>query len=446
MLYPLRDLPGLLRTPVGREFFYARISFFGWPLVAPLAAAYRQTLGRRTRVSVVVGSLGKTTTTRALVVALGGRDQPLPNLNACSHVGLAMLAMRPGQPHGVLEVGIGRRGQMLTYARVVRPDVVVVTSIASDHRPQLGTLEDTRDEKAEMVRALPATGVAVLNGDDERVRWMATQTRARVVTYGFADKCDVRASDYTLDWPHGSRFTLLARGQRRTVRTHLLGRHQVHPILAAVTTALEHGVDLDLALARLAALSPSQNRLYPLRLANGAYVLRDEYKASQETYEAALDLLAQVPAQRRLALLAEVDSLPTDEGSVYRALGERAARVADRVVIVASEEASRAYADGAQRAGMPPTALTAVGANWRLAADLLGHDLGAGDVVLVKSGPYQRMDRVTLALAGRNVRCELVTCPASVLTCDRCPMLERGWNGHPPGDHATLTIEPPKAS
>jgi UDP-N-acetylmuramyl pentapeptide synthase len=393
-------------------------------------------------VSVVAGSLGKTTTTRALVVALGGRDQRQPNLNACSHVGLAMLRMRPGQPRAAIEVGIGRRGQMLTYARVVLPDLVVMTSIGSDHRPQLGTLEDTRNEKAEMVRALSAAGVAVLNGDDQHVRWMATQTRARVVNYGFEDHCDVRASDYTLDWPRGSRFTLLARGRRRTVRTRLLGRHQVYPILAAVAAALEHDIDLDVALARLAALTPSQNRLFPLRVASGAYVLRDEYKASQETYEAALDVLAEVPAVRRLALLAEVDSLPADEAPVYRALGERVARVADRVVIAAGEAASRAYAEGAQRAGLSPTALATVGTNWRLAVDLLGHDLGAGDVVLVKSGPFQRMDRVTLALAGRDVRCELVTCPATLLTCDRCPMLERGWNGHPPGDHATLTIEP----
>jgi len=91
---------------------------------------------------------------------------------------------------------------------------------------------------------------------------------------------------------------------------------------------------------------------------------------------------------------------------------------------------------------MLPPALVTAGTSWRLAADLLARDLRAGDVLLIKSGPYQRLDRVTLALAGRRVRCELVTCPATVLLCDRCPMLERGWDRQPPTLHATPGTEP----
>ncbi len=432
MRYGLREIPAMLRGPLGSEHARFALARYGWPLLAPLAAAYRRTLARRTRVVVVVGSLGKTTTTRATIVALGGPDRPTPNRNAFSFVDLTVLGIRPGQRHTVIEVGIGARGQMRVHAGVVRPNVVVVTSIASDHRPRLGTLEATRHEKADMVRALSDSGLAVLNGDDEHVRWMATQTRARVVTYGFGEEVDVRASDYTLDWPHGSRLTLLARGQRRAVRTRLLGRHQIYPILAAVAVALEAGVSLDAILSRLDALAPTPHRLQLAQLPNGAYLVRDEYKASQETYEAALQLLAEIPAERRLVLLGEIDSLPDHEAQVYQSLGELIAGLADRAVIVAGQEASRAYADGACRAGMPPDALTALPPSWRQAADVLARELRAGDVALIKSGPFQRLDRVALSLQGRKVRCELVVCDAPISGCDGCPMLEQDWEGVSP--------------
>lgn len=73
---------------------------------------------------------------------------------------------------------------METFARLTRPTICVVTTVGTDHSRSLGSLENTRDEKAKMVRALPSQGVAVLNADDENVLWMAGETSARVVTYG----------------------------------------------------------------------------------------------------------------------------------------------------------------------------------------------------------------------------------------------------------------------
>ena len=73
---------------------------------------------------------------------------------------------------------------MRIYASDTRPDVVVVTTIATDHWPTLHTLERTRDEKADILRALSSSGLAVMNADDPNVRWMASQARARVVWFG----------------------------------------------------------------------------------------------------------------------------------------------------------------------------------------------------------------------------------------------------------------------
>ncbi|MGH7966111.1 MAG: hypothetical protein ACRERD_30540 [Candidatus Binatia bacterium] len=62
----------------------------------------------------------------------------------------------------------------------------------------------------------------------------------------------------------------------------------------------------------------------------------------------------------------------------------------------------------------------------RKAVEMLGDDLGPGDVVLIKGRDTQRLDRVALALMGRTVRCDLSFCDVK-LHCEYCPMLERGW-------------------
>ena len=150
-----------------------------------------------------------------------------------------------------------------------------------------------------MVRALPRSGLAVLNGDDPNVRWMATQTPARVLTFGFEPGNDVRAEGLETLGVEGSRFTLVVGGQPRVVRSRLLGRTMVSSVLTTVAVALGEGVELDGAITALERLRTELvGRLQPVTLASGAVLLRDDHKAPLETVHAALDVLAEMPAGR----------------------------------------------------------------------------------------------------------------------------------------------------
>jgi UDP-N-acetylmuramoyl-tripeptide--D-alanyl-D-alanine ligase len=425
MRYSLSEIATMLRTPIGRWHVACGVWFRCWPLVSRLAWLHRRTLARRTCVVAVVGSYGKTTATRAALVALGLPLHRQNLWNAWSDVAAAVLRIMPWHRHAVIEVGINNVGQMAKYAEILRPDIVIVTSIGTEHGRSLGTLETTRYEKAAMVRALSKSGVAVLNGDDPNVVWMGSHTAARVITFGLGHSNDVRASQVTLEWPLGTRFRLETANVTRTVDVRLLGETMLFPILGAIAAAEAAGLDCDAALLRLSRLPPTPGRLEPVALPNGAWLLRDDFKSGLETFDPALAVLAHIPARRRLAALGEVTEPPGSQGPIYRDLGERFARVTDSLVIVGTN--FQRYAAGARRVDPGGAALHDAGSSVARASALLQEALQPGDVVLIKGRHDQRLERIGLVLQGQSVRCAIEQCDVKVRTCASCPMLTRGW-------------------
>ena len=396
-----------------------------WPVTAPMASAWRRTAGCGSRIITVIGSYGKTTTARCVAAALSDDVPPPPADNHKVGVTRAMFGLRPSRRYSVIEIGIDKKGQMESFARVIRPHLTVVTSVGSEHNRSLGNIETTRNEKAKMVRRLPSFGFAVLNGDDPNVIWMAKQTRARVITYGFNNTNEVQASDIQLDWPDGMRFQLRANGSARLVRMRLFGRHMVYPILAAVAAGLAEGLDVDETVARLEHLKASPGRMEIKCLENGAILLCDYYKSSYETIVAALNTLSRIPARRRIVVLGEVSEPPGSQGPIYRDIGAHIARVACRAVFVGHN--FQRYKAGATRGGLSKGALVNAGNLVIKAAEALKNDLGPGDVVLIKGRDTQRLDRVACALAGHHVRCTIQQCRLKHHRCHECPMLESGW-------------------
>ncbi|MCC7010162.1 MAG: hypothetical protein IT184_15250 [Acidobacteria bacterium] len=365
------------------------------PALSWMLGRYRRTILRRTRVVAVVGSFGKTTATRAILVALG-MPYPRRGRNTWQSIARGLLTTRSGQRWAVLEVGIDGPGQMAPRARMLGPDVVVVMSIGSDHSRSFKTLDVTRHEKAEMVRALPASGLAVLNGDDPNVRWMAGETRARVVTFGFGTANDVRAEELVVESVRATRCTLRTAGITRIVRTKLLGKPAVYAVLAAVAVGLHEGIPLDEMLDRLAALGPAEARLQPVLLPGGAVVLRDDVKAGEETIDAALDVLEAIPARRRIVLFSGIDEPGPSIRRRHRRLATRIGRIATRAILVEMGHSMTSVRAGLRDGGLSADAIHVV----RQASEATRwlSDLGEGDVVLLKSRAAQRVNGLVQAL------------------------------------------------
>src|SRR5690606_37089781 len=209
-----------------------------------LAHWYRQRLGAR--VVAVTGSNGKTTTKDLAAAILSvGRATRKSEGNFNNEVGLPLAIL--GAPRGVevlvLEMGMRGTGQIRELAAIARPDVGVVTNVGPVHLELLGTMDAIARAKGELVESLPATGCAVLNGDDPYVRAMAGRCRAHVLTYGLETGVDVRATDIVSHGLAGIQFTLHWRGRAVRCTLPAPGRHNVYNALAAAAAALALDAD-----------------------------------------------------------------------------------------------------------------------------------------------------------------------------------------------------------
>jgi len=386
-----------------------------------IAGAYRRLLLRRPRLVVVIGSLGKTTTKAAITTALDCPDRGFSYSNYGSSLAENLLRVRPWDRRAVLEVGIAGPGHMAGYARMIRPDIVVVTSIKSDHNRSFPTLLDTRAEKVKMVSSLPESAIVLLNGDDPHVRWMATQTRARVLTFGFDDGNDFRAMEYRTDAAGRTQFEIDLGGVPARITSALHGRHMVYPMLAAAVVAHLEGIDIAAASDRLARFQPQKGRMEIVTTERGITIVNDSQKASIESIYAALDAFAELPARRKIVVLGKIEEPQGSIRHAYRDLGTRLATFADLVVAVSGDQ-RQALRAAAVRAGMPFEAIRLSGGGIDGVADFLKDRLEGGDAVLIKGASAQKFARIALQLQGHKVSCGAKLCDVKVAHCGLCPL------------------------
>ena len=354
-----------------------------------VASAWRSRC--RCRVVAVTGSVGKTSTKEAIAQVLARRGRVLKsegNLNNEIGLPLTLLHLRAEHQWAVVEMGMYAPGEIARLVEIARPAVGVVTNVGPVHLERLGSIEAIARAKAELPQGLPAEGVAILNGDDERVRAMAEVTRAHAITFGLGAGCDLRATDVESHGLAGLAARFHHQGHVHQVRLPWLGRHNVYVALAAAAVGAAEGLawsEITEGLAEAGTLG----RMAILAGHAGSTILGDTYNACPASMLADLDLLAELQG-RRLALLGDMLELGAYEEEGHRQVGRRAAEVLDVLATVGPR--AHWIAEEARRCN-PGLAVTA----WQdreEAAAWLRSQLMPGDYVLVKGSRGMALDQV----------------------------------------------------
>ncbi|MFF5216316.1 UDP-N-acetylmuramoyl-tripeptide--D-alanyl-D-alanine ligase [Micromonospora sp. NPDC000442] len=340
----------------------------------------------------LTGSSGKTTTKdliAQLTARLGETVAPPGSFN--NELGHPYTALQAGPTtrYLVMEKGARGIGHVRYLCEVAPPRISVVLNVGVSHIGEFGSQENIALAKGELVEALPADGLAVLNADDPLVDAMAARTVARVIRYGESAHADVRAVDVTLDERGRPAYTLVTPEGSAPVRLGLTGRHQVWNSLAAAAVARELGMPLAELATALGALGlVSTRRMDVFERTDAVTVIDDSYNANPASMAVALRALGGIGAGRRtVAVLGYMAELGEFEAQGHAEVGRLAAELGvDRLLVVG--EAAAPIHHGATSVGDwggESVLLTDQAA----AVEVLRSELRPGDVVLVKGSRYR---------------------------------------------------------
>ena len=345
---------------------------------------------QQTLVIGVTGSFGKTTTREMIHATLAGQrmgTRSPKNFNNHFGVPLSLLQIEPEHEFAVLELAASRCGEIRQLADIATPQIGVLTGIGPAHLDGFGSVEQVAQAKAELLEALPVTGLAVLAGDDPKVRAMAPRPRCRVVLVGQSADNDLRAEDISM---RNDRLTF--RVGSELFEVGIAGRHHVTGALAAIAVARELGIDSEHIAAGLRNFKPAPGRCQVKQIGPWT-VIDDSYNASPAAVRSACQVLADWDGANQ-KVLAIGDMLELGDQSCryhFEAGCQAAAAGIDHLMAFGSQACH--VIRGAREAGMDDDRLAAYH-DFDELLENLNRRLQSGDVVLVKGSRAMRMERV----------------------------------------------------
>ncbi|MEU2429983.1 UDP-N-acetylmuramoyl-tripeptide--D-alanyl-D-alanine ligase [Streptomyces sp. NPDC007861] len=389
------------------------------------AAARRRSAAR---VVAVTGSAGKTTTKSMVAHLLGDHVDVLSSDKSFNnHLGvpLSLLRLAPQHSHAVAEVGTNHRGEIGALAQLVKPDIALVTNVGFAHVGNFASRGDLADEKSDLLRHVNPDGFWVLNGDDELLMEAAGRQprpdRVTVVRVGFGPENDIRAVDLRFT-ESGTSGSVVTESGTTPFHIPLPGRHFVYAALFSLAVGRLCGISVSDGVKSLEKFAPPQGRASMKQVTGELSVLDDSYNASPDATLAALDLLGEMSADTRIAVLGEMRELGDWSDELHRLVGRKAASAATHLIAVGEE--GRKLLQAAEDEGFARPAMWA--SESAREAQLLTQEIVSGTagrcVVLAKGARFMHMERVPLGLSGTHVGCSLRVC-TKYIHCQDCPEL-----------------------
>lgn len=349
----------------------------------------------------VTGSVGKTSTKEMMYRVFSSKYRTICNYeNFNNHIGVPLTAFlaEADTEAGIFEMGMNHSGEIHLLADLIRPQTAAITNVGTSHIGNLGSRDAIMDAKMEITDFMDSSSMLVYNADNDKLsRLNGAETSFRLTAAGcdVQDPDAVRISDIVSLGEEGVRFRLTWKEESCDFYIPLPGVHNAHNAALAAACGLRHGISLKESAEALKYMESNSVRLNVIDR-HGIQVINDTYNASPDSVRAAIDVLKERKAQRRVAVLADMFELGDASDEYHRSVGAYAAEKGTDLLIAVGRNAVH----------------IAEGASEKMEADRICHFddpdqfmkkaheiIRKGDAVLVKGSHGMAMDRVAVFLA-----------------------------------------------
>ena len=373
----------------------------------------------------ITGSVGKSSTKEAVALALGvaySVRQTEGNYNNEIGVPLTIIGARSGErsllrwtavlfkwlavlifpvryPEVlVLEMGIDHPGDMDYLLSFVPVTIGIVTQISASHLVSFGSLAQIAREKGRLIVSLPEDGIAILNADDKRTLKMGEKTQARVLTYGFDEAANIHADNFVPNREakraEGLSFKVNFDGKTMPLRLpKVVAKHHIPAVLAALALGVALKINPVEIINALENFEPLPGRLRLLSGRDNTYLLDDTYNASSASTVAALRVMSELMAPRKIAVLGDMLELGAGSDAEHAALALPIRECGIQIVMTVGQHMralhERLLEEGFSRKQVLwlPDPLSAI--------EALRNIIRYDDLILIKGSQGMRMEKIS---------------------------------------------------
>jgi len=302
-------------------------------------------------VIAIGGSNGKTTT-KELVSAVLSSHYPCHftqgNLNNHIGVPLTLLAMPVNTEVAVIEVGTNQPGDLEALCAITEPTHGLLTNIGKEHLEGFGNLAGVKKAEGELFTYLvQQRGCAFVNLSEKYLSAMAQHNRHRVA-YMRTVRTPAPGAVIKIQALPGTPLLRAAfldeQNQLVEIQTQLLGKHNFHNVMTALALGIYFKVPTPKIKAALEAYRPANNRSQILRHGTTT-VLLDAYNANPSSMQPALEMLHELPADRKVAILGDMLELGATSPKEHETILKKALRLHfDELILVGPEFGQTSFA------------------------------------------------------------------------------------------------------
>lgn len=274
----------------------------------------------------ITGSVGKTTTKEMTHAVMSVKYNTLKNegnLNNEIGVPLTLFKLEKSHEAAVIEMGMSGFGEIERMTKAVRPDAAIISNIGVSHIEKLGSREGILRAKLEILQGMKSDAPVILNGDDEMLVTVRPGAHP-VIYYGINNENSMfKAFDITSK-ETGTDMTVGFSGGSARVSLPFPGRHNIYNALAATAVGSVFGIDPADALNALKNYVPAGMR-QRINKKYGMTFIEDCYNASPDSQAAALAVLGEMKAGRRIAVIGDMLELGEVSPQAHYQVGVKAA-------------------------------------------------------------------------------------------------------------------------
>lgn len=290
----------------------------------------------------------------------------------------------------VVEIPSSHPGYVSGVANQIPFNMGVAIDIGSMNLDLFGSKEMAAHEQLALLASLPSSAAAVINHDEPLLAAMAKHTKAHIHSFGSASQANIQVRRVHHIGAKGLAAEIGIKGSWHEVALpHLVGRHQLPAVAAALAVAQVLQVPIASALHDIKALRPIEHHLSVKEGINGILVLDDSAGATAEDTLQALDTLAQLPARRRIAILGDISDAGSMSVAAYQAIGSKVVQAADMFIAV-GEGMRQAQTAVLKQGGVDTHHFS----DSRDVGKWLAEYIRPGDVILVKGSQAMNMKAI----------------------------------------------------